>query len=90
MLALLCVRFGFFVGGVGWWVGAVWFLDCGFGWCGVAWAFGLACLALGFSVGQLVSGQFNPAGTIGLLASGRFPAKEVVGYVIAQVVGGIV
>ncbi|MCS5794378.1 aquaporin Z [Klebsiella pneumoniae subsp. pneumoniae] len=35
-------------------------------------------------------GHFNPAVTLGLWAGGRFPAKEVIGYIIAQVVGGII
>ena len=45
---------------------------------------------MAFAVGHISGGHFNPAVTIGLWAGGRFPAKEVVGYVIAQVVGGIV
>ena len=45
---------------------------------------------MAFAVGHISGGQFNPAVTIGLWAGGRFPAKAVVGYVIAQVVGGIV
>ncbi|MFP1483226.1 aquaporin Z [Escherichia coli] len=54
-------------------------------------AFGLTVLpTMAFAVGHISGGHFNPAVTIGLWAGGRFPAKEVVGYVIAQVVGGIV
>lgn len=56
----------------------------------MALAFGLTVLTMAFAVGHISGGHFNPAVTIGLWAGGRFPAKEVVGYVIAQVVGGIV
>ncbi len=45
---------------------------------------------MAFAVGHISGGHFNPAVTFGLWAGGRFPAKDVIGYVIAQVVGGIV
>ena len=77
-------------GGCGSAVLAAGFPELGIGFAGVAWAFGLTVLTMAFAVGHISGGHFNPAVTIGLWAGGRFPAKEVVGYVIAQVVGGIV
>lgn len=47
-------------------------------------------LTMAFAVGHISGGHFNPAVTLGLWAGGRFPAKDVIGYIIAQVVGGII
>ena len=77
-------------GGCGSAVLAAGFPELGIGFAGVALAFGLTVLTMAFAVGHISGGHFNPAVTIGLWAGGRFPAKEFVGYVIAQVVGGIV
>ncbi|EHK6579663.1 aquaporin Z [Escherichia albertii] len=77
-------------GGCGSAVLAAAFPELGIGFVGVALAFGLTVLTMAFAVGHISGGHFNPAVTIGLWAGGRFPAKEVIGYVIAQVVGGIV
>ncbi|PVZ78624.1 aquaporin Z [Serratia sp. S1B] len=65
------------------------FPELGIGFAGVALAFGLTVVTMAYAVGHISGGHFNPAVTIGLLAGGRFPAKDVVPYVIAQVVGGI-
>ena len=73
-------------GGCGSAVLAAGFPELGIGFAGVALAFGLTVLTMAFAVGHISGGHFNPAVTIGLWAGGRFPAKEVVGYVIAQVV----
>lgn len=54
----------------------------------MALAFGLTVLTMAYAVGHISGGHFNPAVTLGLWAGGRFPAKEVIGYIIAQVVGG--
>ncbi|WP_273830910.1 aquaporin Z [Serratia bockelmannii] len=62
----------------------------GIGFLGVSLAFGLTVLTMAFAVGHISGGHFNPAVTLGLWAGGRFPAKDVLGYIIAQVVGGIV
>jgi glycerol uptake facilitator-like aquaporin len=64
-------------------------VELGIGFAGVALAFGLTVLTMAFAVGHISGGHFNPAVTFGLWAGGRFPAKDVIGYVIAQVVGGI-
>ena len=64
--------------------------ELGIGFAGVSLAFGLTVLTMAFAVGHISGGHFNPAVTLGLWAGGRFPAKEVIGYIIAQVVGGII
>lgn len=55
----------------------------------VAFAFGLTVLTMAYSVGHISGGHFNPAVTLGLVASGRFPAANALSYIIAQVVGAI-
>lgn len=77
-------------GGCGSAVLAAAFPELGIGFAGVALAFGLTVLTMAFAVGHISGGHFNPAVTLGLWAGGRFPAKEVIGYIIAQVVGGII
>src|SRR5437899_2973563 len=54
----------------------------------VAFAVGLAVLAMAFAVGHISGGHFNPAVTCGLVAGGRFEAARAPGYIIAQVLGG--
>ncbi|BDH46519.1 aquaporin Z [Salmonella enterica subsp. enterica serovar Choleraesuis] len=66
------------------------FPQLGIGFLGVALAFGLTVLTMAYAVGHISGGHFNPAVTFGLWAGGRFPAKDILGYVIAQVLGGIV
>jgi aquaporin Z len=56
----------------------------------VAFAFGLAVLTMAYAIGHVSGGHFNPAVTIGLVAGGRFDAGQAVGYIIAQVLGGLV
>ena len=75
-------------GGCGSAVLAAAFPELGIGFVGVALAFGLTVLTMAFAVGHISGGHFNPAVTLGLWAGGRFPAKEVIGYIVAQVVGG--
>ncbi|WP_415329428.1 aquaporin Z [Chryseobacterium sp. MMS23-Vi53] len=57
---------------------------------GVALAFGLTVLTMAYAVGHISGGHFNPAVSFGLLAGGRFPAKDLVPYIVAQCVGAIV
>jgi aquaporin Z len=64
--------------------------DLGIGYAGVALAFGLTVLTMAFAIGHISGCHLNPAVTIGLWAGGRFPAKEILPYIIAQVIGGII
>ena len=76
-------------GGCGSAVLAATFPGLGIGFAGVALAFGLTVVTMAYAVGHISGGHFNPAVTVGLYAGGRFPAKDVVPYIFAQVVGGI-
>ncbi|AMH18855.1 aquaporin Z [Hafnia paralvei ATCC 29927] len=76
-------------GGCGSAILAAGFPELGIGFAGVALAFGLTVLTMAYAVGHISGGHFNPAVTIGLWAGGRFSAKDVVPYVVAQVIGGI-
>ncbi|MBA2078430.1 MAG: aquaporin Z [Rhodanobacter sp. 68-29] len=62
----------------------------GIGYAGVALAFGLTLLTMCYAIGHISGCHINPAVTCGLAAGGRFPVKEVVPYIIAQVIGGLV
>jgi aquaporin Z len=76
-------------GGCGSAVLAAAFPQLGIGFLGVALAFGLTVVTMAYAVGHISGGHFNPAITVGLFAGGRFAAKDVIPYVIAQVIGGI-
>lgn len=78
------------LGGCGSAVLAAAFPELGIGFVGVALAFGLTVLTMAYAVGHISGGHFNPAVTLGLWAGGRFPGKEIAGYIAAQVVGGII
>ncbi|CAH1904519.1 water channel AqpZ [Candidatus Nitrotoga sp. HW29] len=78
------------LGGCGSAVLAAAFPDLGIGLLGVALAFGLTVLTMAFAIGHISGCHLNPAVSFGLWASGRFPAKELLPYVIAQVLGGVV
>ncbi|MBN9789340.1 aquaporin Z [Pseudonocardia sp. TMWB2A] len=77
-------------GGCGSAVLAAAFPELGIGFAGVALAFGLTVLTMAYAVGHISGGHFNPAVTVGLWAGGRFDAKDIPAYVIAQVIGAIV
>jgi aquaporin Z len=66
------------------------FPDVGIGILGVALAFGLTVLTMAFAIGHISGCHLNPAVSVGLWAGGRFPAKELPPYIVAQVLGGIV
>ncbi|MCL2760298.1 MAG: aquaporin Z, partial [Desulfuromonadales bacterium] len=77
------------LGGCGAAVIAAKFPGVGIGLLGVALAFGLTVLTMAFAIGHISGCHLNPAVSIGLWAGGRFPAKELIPYIIAQVLGGI-
>jgi aquaporin Z len=78
------------LGGCGSAVLAATFPHVGIGLLGVALAFGLTVLTMAFAIGHISGCHLNPAVTFGLVAGGRFPAKDLIPYIIAQVLGGIV
>ena len=61
----------------------------GIGLLGVSLAFGLTVLTGAYAFGHVSGGHFNPAVSIGLWAGGRFPARDLLPYIVAQVVGGL-
>ncbi len=63
--------------------------NLGIGFVGVALAFGLTVLTMAFAIGHISGCHLNPAVSIGLWAGGRFEAKELLPYIVAQVVGAI-
>ena len=65
------------------------FPDVGIGFVGVAFAFGLTVLTMAYAVGPISGGHFNPAVSLGLAIAGRFEWAHLIGYWIAQVVGGV-
>lgn len=66
------------------------FPGVGIGLLGVALAFGLTVLTIAYSLGHISGAHLNPAVSIGLCIGGRFSAKELLPYIIAQVAGGLV
>lgn len=60
------------------------------GWTGIGICFGLAVMVVVYSIGHISGAHINPAVTIGLLATKRFPAREVPFYITAQLIGAIV
>lgn len=61
----------------------------GIGFVGVSLAFGLTVLTGAYAFGHISGGHFNPAVSIGLWVGGRFPANELLPYIVAQVIGGV-
>lgn len=78
------------LGGCGSAVLAAAFPDVGIGLLGVSLAFGLTVLTMAFAIGHISGCHLNPAVSFGLWAGGRFSARELLPYIIAQVLGGIV
>lgn len=76
-------------GGCGAAVIAAAFPELGIGFVGVALAFGLTVLTMVYAVGGISGGHFNPAVSVGLLVAGRFEARELVPYVVAQLIGAV-
>jgi len=78
------------LGGCGSAVLAAAFPELGIGFLGVAFAFGLTVLTMAYAIGHISGCHLNPAVSVGLWAGGRLPAKELLPYIAAQVLGGIV
>jgi aquaporin Z len=77
------------LGGCGSAVLAAAFPNVGIGLLGVALAFGLTVLTMAFAIGHISGCHLNPAVSVGLWAGGRFPANQLIPYIVAQVLGGI-
>ncbi|MGY6743934.1 MAG: aquaporin Z [Cecembia sp.] len=77
------------LGGCGSAVLAAAFPEVGIGLLGVSLAFGLTVLTIAYSLGHVSGAHLNPAVSVGLLVGGRFSGKELIPYIIAQLIGGI-
>ena len=77
------------LGGCGSAVLAAAFPNVGIGLLGVSLAFGLTVLTMAYAVGHISGCHLNPAVSVGLWAGGRFPANQLLPYIVAQVLGGI-
>ncbi|MBE1293041.1 MAG: aquaporin Z [Rhodobacteraceae bacterium] len=77
------------LGGCGSAVLAAGVADVGIGWLGVSLAFGLTVMTMAYAVGHISGGHFNPAVSLGLMIGGRFEAKDLIPYWVAQVAGAI-
>ena len=78
------------LGGCGAAVLAAGFPQLGIGFVGVALAFGLTVVTMAYAIGHVSGAHLNPAVSVGLWAGGRFSARDLPGYVVAQVLGAIV
>jgi aquaporin Z len=78
------------LGGCGSAVLAAAYPDLGIGFAGVALAFGLTVLTMAFAIGHISGCHLNPAVSVGLTVAGRFPARDLGPYIIAQVVGAVI
>lgn len=92
MKKYLAETFGTFwlvLGGCGSAVLAAAFPDVGIGLLGVSLAFGLTVLTMAYAIGHISGCHLNPAVSIGLWMGGRFSSKELLPYIVAQVIGGL-
>jgi aquaporin Z len=88
LMAEFIGTFWLVLGGCGSAVLAAGIPDIGIGLVGVSLAFGLTVLTGAYALGHISGGHFNPAVSIGLWVGGRFDKKDVVPYIISQVLGG--
>jgi aquaporin Z len=89
LLAEFIGTFWLVLGGCGSAVLAAGIPNIGIGLLGVSFAFGLTVLTIAYSLGHISGAHLNPAVSIGLWIGGRFEAKDLGGYIIAQILGGI-
>ncbi len=89
LIAEFIGTFWLVLGGCGSAVLAAGFPDLGIGFVGVSIAFGLTVVTIAYGLGHVSGAHLNPAVSLGLWAGGRFEAKELPGYIVAQVLGGI-
>ncbi len=89
LIAEFIGTFWLVLGGCGSAVLAAAFPELGIGFVGVAFAFGLTVVTMAYAIGHISGCHLNPAVSIGLWMGGRFDAKELVPYIISQVLGGI-
>lgn len=87
--AELVGTFWLVLGGCGSAVLAAAFPGVGIGLLGVSLAFGLTVLTMAYAIGHISGCHLNPAVSIGLWAGGRFPARELAPYIVAQVLGAV-
>jgi aquaporin Z len=90
LIAEFLGTFWLVLGGCGSAVLAGAFPNFGIGFLGVSLAFGLTVLTGAYALGPISGGHFNPAVSVGLWAGGRFPARDLLPYIVAQVIGAIV
>ena len=76
-------------GGCGSAIFAAAFPELGIGFTGVALAFGLTVLTMAYAVGHISGGHFNPAVSLGLWAGGKFSSKELIPYIVSQLVEAV-
>lgn len=88
-LAELIGTFWLVLGGCGSAVLAAGVANVGIGYLGVSLAFGLTVLTMAYTIGHISGCHLNPAASLGLWAGGRFDTKDLVPYIIAQVIGAI-
>lgn len=78
------------LGGCGSAVLAAAFPEVGIGLLGVSLAFGLTVLTMAYAIGHISGCHLNPAVSVGLCVGGRFPANQLLPYIVAQVIGGTI
>lgn len=89
LIAEFIGTFWLVLGGCGSAVLAAAYPELGIGFAGVALAFGLTVLTMVYALGNISGAHFNPAVSVGLWIGGRFDKKDVIPYIISQVLGAI-
>ena len=90
LLAEFLGTFWLVLGGCGSAVLAAAYPDLGIGFVGVALAFGLTVVTMAYAVGHVSGAHFNPAVSLGVFVAGRLPGRDLVPYIVAQVIGAVV